>query len=352
MTDRKLKVLAAVVDEYIKTGEPVGSRKVASALDIKVSSATIRNDMATLEQMGFLMQPHTSAGRIPTYAGFRLYIRKLIEEDGKYLPEDEIRRLDEKFDNGDRSEENLLRNASSTLAEITNCAAVATNNSFKFSVISKVEVIPAGRRVYVILLITSNGGIKNRACRLKVDLSDKQIDVFEEYMKENLQGIPIGSFSEEKLRDAATALGTYMTALSPLIEGLSKMVTDMNSDTVTMSGEENLFSYEDISRGDIIKFVSRKNELSRFLDDAFSDLNIVFGDENSSDFVIGNSSMISTHYMKNGRPVGSLGIIGPIRIEYSKVIPYLYYFSNKLTDYITYYDDQDDENDENNEKEK
>ena len=333
MNDRKLKVLAAVVDEYIRTGEPVSSKTVSSLIDVKASPATIRNDMSVLEQLGLLTQPHTSAGRVPTFAGFKVYIQEVIPSHNCELPEEEKERLDDLLSKGDGTEEYLIQSASATLARVTNCAAVATSNPFRYSVISKVEVIPAGRRIYVVLLVTSDGGIKNQACRLKIDLTESQLEAFTGYMTENLQGVSINEYSDEVIKNAATALGAYMAALSPLIEGISAILHDINSDTVTMSGEENLYSYDDIQKGDIVKFVSKKNELKKLLDDAFSGINVVFGDEGT--FAIGNSSMITTHYKKGDKTAGSLGIIGPMRIDYGRVIPYLEYFSQKLTDLIT-----------------
>lgn len=345
MDSRKLKVLAAVVDEYIKTGEPVGSKTIAQNLDIKVSSATIRNDMSTLEQLGLLTQPHTSAGRIPTFEGYRVYIQKIINGSDHSLPPEEKSRLDAIINNGDQTEEFLVQSATTALAEITNCAAVVTNNACKFSVISKVEVIPTGRRLYVILLITSNGSIKNRACRLNFDLSNEQLDVFSKYIEENLQGVSVEDFSEEKLKDAATAFGAYMTALSPLVEGLRQISQDLNHSEITMKGEENLYSCEEFERGDVARFMSRKDEISGFLDDSFSGINVVFSEENK-DFVIGNSSMLISHYHKDNKPVGSLGVIGPARLDYAKIIPYLEYFSQKLSNLISDNSDNQNENKE------
>ena len=197
MDDRKLKILAAVIDEYVRTGEPVGSKAISKLDNIKVSAATIRNDMAALEQMGYLEQPHTSAGRVPTFAGYRLYIDELMTLPD--LPDDEKKRLDNMLGDEDTPEELLVQNAAAALTEITQCAAVVTNSVPRFSVISKVEVIPTGKRLYVILLITSNGSIKNKACRLEFDLSHEQLEFFSHYIEENLSGISVDDLSKEVL---------------------------------------------------------------------------------------------------------------------------------------------------------
>lgn len=343
MDSRKKKVLAAVVDEYIQTGEPVGSRTVAQRLDVKVSPATIRNDMSTLEQFGLLTQPHTSAGRIPTFEGFRYYVTNIINTSDNTLPEEEKQRLDDMLSSGDQTEEFIIQSASTALAELTNCAAVVTNNSFKFSVISKVEIIPTGRRLYVILLITSNGGIKNRACRLNFDLTDQQLEFLTRYIEESLEGVPVEEFSEQKIKDAAVALGAYTMSLSPLIESLMQLSKDLNSEIITMKGEENLYTCEEFKRNDIARFMAQKDEIKSFLDETFSGINVVFSEEGNK-FAIGNSSMLISHYKKDNKPAGSLGIIGPVRINYAKIIPYLEYFSQKLTNLIS--DTAKEENDD------
>ncbi|MBR3679770.1 MAG: heat-inducible transcription repressor HrcA, partial [Oscillospiraceae bacterium] len=222
MDDRKLKILAAVVDAYVTTGEPVGSKAIAALPDIHVSPATIRNDMAMLEQLGLLEQPHTSAGRIPTFQGYKLYIEKCMP--GAKLSEDERRQLDGMFsEDVPLTEELLIQSATTALAEITKCAAVAVNAMPQFSVISKVEVIPTGKRLYVILLITSAGSIKNKACRLEFDLSEEQLQFFTAFLTEHLHGVSVNDLSAERMEQLVTALGAYMATLSPLVQGLYEL---------------------------------------------------------------------------------------------------------------------------------
>ncbi len=133
MNSRKLKILAAVVDEYIRTGEPVGSKAISKLDNINVSAATIRNDMAALEHLGYLEQPHTSAGRIPTFLGYRLYIDELMNPAD--LSDEEKRRLDQMLGGKDTPEELLIQNAATDLTEITHCPAVVTDSVPRFSVI-------------------------------------------------------------------------------------------------------------------------------------------------------------------------------------------------------------------------
>lgn len=328
MDDRKLKILAAVIDEYVRTGEPVGSKAISKLDNIKVSAATIRNDMAALEQMGYLEQPHTSAGRVPTFAGYRLYIDELMTLPD--LPDDEKKRLDNMLGDEDTPEELLVQNAAAALTEITQCAAVVTNSVPRFSVISKVEVIPTGKRLYVILLITSNGSIKNKACRLEFDLSHEQLEFFSHYIEENLSGISVDDLSKEVLDKMVAAVSAYMVSLSPLVRGICELSEDLRQQELTISGGEKLLSCEDLDKMEVIRFIEHKNELSDVLKDTFSGIQVKFGSENDS-FAIGNSSLIVSKYRKDGKEAGSLGVIGPMRVDYKKIIPYVDYLTQKIS---------------------
>lgn len=326
--DRKLKILAAVVDEYVRTGEPVGSKAISKLEHINVSAATIRNDMAALEQMGYLEQPHTSAGRVPTFMGYRLYIDELMTLPE--LPDEEKHRLDEMLGGEDTPEELLIQNAAAALTELTQCAAVVTNSVPRFSVISKVEVIPTGKRLYVILLITSNGSIKNKACRLEFDLNHEQLEFFTHYIEENLNGVSVDQLSEEMFDKMVAAVSAYMISLSPLVKGISELSEEMRQQELTVTGSEKLLSCEDLDKMEVVKFIEHKDELSGFLEDAFSGIQVKFGSENGS-FAIGNSSLIVSKYRKGGKEAGSLGVIGPMRVDYKKIIPYVEYLTQKIS---------------------
>ena len=334
---RKRRILSAVVDLYIRTGEPVGSKTISQLPDIHVSAATVRNDMAVLEELGYLEQPHTSAGRVPTFNGYRMYIEEISAEGT--LPQEERDRLDERLgDESQLTEDLSLQSATTALSQITKCATVVSNFAPKYSVISKVDVIPTGKRMYVVLLITSDGKIKNRACRLQFDLTHEHMDFFKHFMEENLEGVSVSDLSEEKLEQMITAMGTYMMTLSPLVQGICEMSKDLQQNELYMTGEQNLFSCDDLDKAEVAKFMMHKQELSGLLDDSFQGIKVMFGEE-GNDFVIGNSSMIVSKYQKGDHTAGSLGVIGPMRLNYAKVIPYIEYFTEKISHLIS--DDDD-----------
>lgn len=338
MDGRKLKILTAVVEEYLVTGEPVGSKAIMSY--VKASSATIRNEMAELEKQGYLEQPHTSAGRIPTYLGYRVYVDNLA--DDKQLSDEEKQKLDAMLPKGAVTEEDLVQSASMALAELTKCATVVANATPRFSIISKVEVIPTGKRMYVILMITSNGTIKNKVCRLEFDLSHEQLEFFDNYIQQNLQGVPLGDISEEMFDNIKTAMGTYMMTLAPLVSELVKLSEELVAQDISVTGAANLLTCKEFNQNEIISFLDNKREIMSFISESFSGLQVMFSPE-KDEFVIHNSSIIAAPFRKDGRQAGALGLIGPMRIDYAKFIPYLEYFSQRITDLISEEGDESDE---------
>lgn len=339
LDERKRRILAAIVDSYIITGEPVGSKTIASLPDIRVSPATIRNDMAMLEQLGYLEQPHTSAGRIPTYAGYRLYIDELM--NAKTLSDEDKKMLDECLDVEVPTADALIESASKALAELTHCATVVKNVAPKFSVITKVEVIPTGRRMYVLLMVTSSGNIKNKVCRLEFDLTNEQMEFFTKYMAENLQGISIDQLDESVIEKLVAAMGTYMVTLAPLLQGVCELAEGFRDNEIKVAGEKNLLARQDINTNQLMTFFENKNEVVKnMLDDSFGDLQVLFGEDGG--FIIENSSMIVSKIKKGGKTAGSLGVIGPMRLDYAKIIPYIEYLTDRITNLISEDDDEDD----------
>ncbi|MCL1831433.1 MAG: heat-inducible transcriptional repressor HrcA [Oscillospiraceae bacterium] len=332
VNERRFKILEAVIDEYIKNGEPIGSKLLAGLLDFAVSPATIRNEMAQLEQEGYLEQPHTSAGRVPTVKGYRVYIENLSTDRNSVLSDEDKGIIDSAVRGicGD-TDELIIENAGNALAELTKCAVVSSHNLAKFSVITKVDVIPAGKRVYVLLLVTSGGGIKNRVCRLSFDLNHEQLAFFTEFANENLSGVNPQHLSPEFIERMGLALGTYMASLSPLLKAVADLSGEMTSSRFKFDGQNHLIAFEDLHKKEILSILESKGAFTEFLDNAFSEINVVLGGEESDTFAVSNSGLIAGSYQKHGQTAGSFGVIGPMRLDYKKLIPYVDYFAVEVT---------------------
>ena len=328
LAGRKQIVLAAVVEHYLRTGEPVGSKAVLEQGTLNVSSATIRNDMAALEREGYLEQPHTSAGRIPTVQGCRYYIDHLMQP--YVLTETERTEIDQRLEQGGANAETVVQNAAEALSEITQLAVVNASNLPEFTVISQVEVIPAGKRLYALLMITSSGDIKNRMCRLSVDLTPEQLTFFENFLRENLVGQSPRDLNPTQRQKLAVAMGGYMLSLSPLLHAVYELSEQFYRQNINISGEGKLLLRPGFDTGGLVRFLEEKNQLAGLLKQAFSGVQVIFGKEDSP-FAVTNSSLLLAPYQMGSHPGGSLGIIGPVRLDYRKLIPYTEYFSQSLS---------------------
>lgn len=329
LDDRKLHILAAVVDEYIRTGEPVGSKALVGQLGLSVSSATIRNDMAALESLGLLEQPHTSAGRVPTYQGYRYYIERLMKPAPLSAKERSI--IDDMLGRDHTvTAESVVETATEALAQLTGCATFNTKNMPQISVITRVEVIPAGRRLYALLILTSSGAIKNRICRMEFDLSDEQLLFFERFLHENLYGLKIDQVNPSMMQNLAAAMGSYMMTLTPLLYAVYELSNEFAASSVNLKGEASLLASSDFDPGEVVRFLSHKDDLAALLSSVFDGIHVVFGKETNT-LAITNSSVILSKYNLGDIDAGALGVIGPVRLDYAKMIPYIQYFSEHVT---------------------
>lgn len=346
--ERKMHILCAVVDEYIKTGEPVGSNAVLKQLGVSVSSATVRNDMAFLEQRGFLEQPHTSAGRVPTYLGYRFYIERLMSP--KPLTSKDKALIDGLLSRQDITAESIVENAVSVLSDLTELAVVSKSSMPVFSVITRVEVIPAGRRLYALLIITSAGTIKNKICRIEFDISHEQLEYFARFINEHLTGLNVDKLTPAMLQSLAVALGGYMMSLSPLLHAVYELSEEMTKTDIHLTGEQRLVA-KGVRAEDVVALLAHKNQLDSLLSAAFDGISVIFGKENES-FAVTNSSMILSPYKLLDETAGSLGVIGPLRVDYAKVIPHIEYISKSVTKLLSDIASNEDVNNKTYKKER
>lgn len=332
---RKLHVLSAIIDSYIASGEPIGSKALSEALDFTVSSATIRNYMAELSELGLIAQPHTSAGRIPSPLGYRLYIDHLM---GKMpLSDDERQIIDSMLGLGKDDPERLLDEASSALAELTQFVSLSISPRSETATVSRCEIIPTGRRLAALLLLTSTGILKNRLCRVECDLTPEIIAVFSKLVDENIIGTALADLTLPFVQTLATNLGQYAFALVPLLAGLHEMAKEAAESQIRLGGQSNLLihpEFDSLSAHRILQFISKRESLSNVLDQHHKGISVMLGNETRQPELAG-SSIVFTHYFTSGNEAGAIAIIGPQRMNYSKIIPSLEYFAARLSNLLT-----------------
>lgn len=334
MTERKKKILSAVVEQYVKTGEPIGSKLLMEILPFSVSSATIRNEMSDLAAMGYLTQPHTSAGRVPTQEGYRYYIDNLMDE--KEPDEDEKRQIRMSIGSNIGNPEELLERAGEMLAALTNCATVATTPTDSLATVKRVELVPVGSRIAMIVLMTSTGIIKNTVCKTDIPLSDKMIECFNMTVNEEFIGKPVTDIGMAMIQTLVASLGDMALAMSPLFVAFSDLAAQAAQAEIRLEGRHNLLNHREFSTGayEMLDFLADENKLERVMSSGDSGLQVVIGRENMFR-QLENSSIIISRYSIQGHDGGAIGIIGPTRIDYKRMIPRLKYISELIGDLLT-----------------
>lgn len=325
LNHRKLTILSSIAKEYLKTGEPVGSKALVSALDGAVSSATIRNDMSDLERMGLLYQPHTSAGRLPTASGLRLYIDQLMEK--RRLSKERRRLIDAIFQHV-YSVEGAIDAAAEALAEYSGCASFSTAPTGRQITLQRAELLRAGPSTLVLVLLTDTGMVKSAFVQLDAPLPEGAFEA--------LQGLFLKEFAERALQDitppvlqtAAAALGEYSLLLSPVFQAFSQLVQSLTEPGLRVSGQDRLFSGagDQMDAARALRML-HSSDLLELLSPQDSGICLILPGETDA---LREAALLYTGYHFSDTLYGSIGLLGPLRLDYGSIIPMLEYFGTSL----------------------
>ena len=319
--ERKIKILQAIINDYIVTGEPVGSRTIAKKYDLGVGSATIRNEMADLEEMGYLEQPHTSAGRIPSSKGYRLYVDKLMET--QKLSKDEELRIKEYLINSAMQEvDTILKEACVLLSELTNLTCIVQTPSMKRSYIKSLQLIKIDETNLISVIVTDSGVIKNHRIKVKNAPSNDELSRINEVLNSKLKNLTIEALNFAAINGLKNELVGFDDLFNAMLPALYESLNNNSKSELVVLGTINLFNYpeyNDIEKAkEVLQLISNKDCVIELLETS-GDMSIKIGDENYIPEAK-DCSVITAEYSLGGRPIGSIGLIGPQRINYSKVV--------------------------------
>ena len=319
--DRKIKILQAIINDYIVTGEPVGSRTIAKKYDLGIGSATIRNEMADLEEMGYLEQPHTSAGRIPSSKGYRLYVDQLMQRE--QLTREEELRIKEYIINSAMYEvDKVLKEACVLLSELTNLTCIVETPSMKRSRIVSIQLIGIDKSNIVAVIVTDSGVIKNHRIKVNAVPSNEELIRINEVLNSKLKNLTIEAINLEVINELKNDLVGFDDLFNAMLPALYESLNNSSKSELVVEGTTNLFNYpeyNDIEKAkEVLQLISNKDCVIELLESS-GDISIKIGDENYIPEAK-DCSIITAEYSLGGRPIGSVGLIGPQRINYSKVI--------------------------------
>ena len=335
--DRKKQILQAVIDDYILTAEPVGSRAIAEKHSINLSPATIRNEMADLEEMGYLEKPHTSAGRIPSEMGYRFYVDSLMRKCRLSIEETDIlnNALQLRVGELDR----LIAEVSSIVSRFTDYTVLASAPRAINPVIKSIKLLPLSERSFLLAAMTSAGGVKNAGIETSESYTDDAVYRFSRALSDEIVGKSPYDLTDEALAALRDAARGCMMLYRPVILHLFDWFERESKRNVYSDGVVNIFNhpeYRDIEKAKkFIAFIGDRNNVSSIIEDNDGEnIKIKIGDENKHE-ELKDCSVVISNYDIGGNMRGSIGVVGPMRMNYSKIISSLDLITKKL-DFLIY----------------
>jgi heat-inducible transcriptional repressor len=346
LNDRKKLILKASVDTYIEKCEPIGSKYLVDYYNIGLSPATIRNTMNELEQLGLLEQPYTSAGRIPSSLGYRVYVDNLMQSYRLTSNEiKEIREINEHLNIKISSLDKIIEQAAKLMSVLTSLMSVSMTPKIISVKIIKFEILYIDSNNFLLVIITSVNIAKTKHVYNKTEMSPEVLARLSTILNDNLVNIDISTVSLPLILDIEAMMGSYSAIISPVLKIIYEAITDINNAQVYIDGMVNLLKmpeYHDIEKAkNLINLIENKDSLTNLLSEAKQDeLSIVIGEENSITSS-GDSSLIFKTFSLGDKVMGAIGVIGPKRMDYSKIIAKLEYFSKNMADIISNENDND-----------
>ena len=323
MSERKLKILHAIIQNYLETGEPVGSRTISKYTDLNLSSATIRNEMADLEEMGYIIQPHTSAGRIPSDKGYRLYVDMLMEEKEQELNEMQ----DQMLDKADKMDQ-LLKQAAKVLATNTNYATMVStpmnnSNKIKFIQLSMVD-----EEQVIAVIVLGGNVIKNKIINIDEPISNENLLKLNMLLNTTLNGMSIEEINLGLIARLKEQAGIHSQVVGYVLDAVADAINVDDDMQIYTSGATNIFKYPELSDNqsaqEIISAFEEKQQLSELVtqtlaQDENTGIQVYIGDETPVQTMRDCSVVTATYELGDGMK-GTIGIIGPKRMDYEHVL--------------------------------
>lgn len=334
MDDRKQRILEALILDYIATGDPVGSRTIARKYDLGVSSATIRNEMADLEELGLIEQPHTSAGRVPSQSGYRYYVDCLMEL--KPLADSMKKYIHEALADRIKETEALIQLTSKLLSQLTNYTAIVMAPNFGKNTLRHVQLLPLENNKVVLVIVLDNGHVEHRTVDIPFPFAEKDYQQLSYLLNGHLRGLSLEQWKTGIIQDICNELDYQKRFLNEVLELVENVMSVEYESKVYLGGALNILNQPEFKDVEKVKQILALLEEERVLKEVMSighqlGISVKIGTENPYEGMK-NCSLITATYEIDGKPIGTLGVLGPTRMEYSKSVSILDFFTEVLAD--------------------
>ena len=333
LTERKKKVLRSVVDLYIRTAEPVGSKAITELPDMNYSSATIRNEMADLTTMGYLEQPHTSAGRIPSAAGYRLYVDELMAD--YRLSMDETKSINTAIEEKMQRVDKLVEKVAKLVSQATDLPAISVASRQAGATVKRFETILASQGSIILVVMLSNDEVVNKLIKLPVNVSDSDLKVLSALLNATLTGISAEEITQELMDRIMGSAGAAASLVPIILEFTAETLNRQASTNMAVAGQMRLLGqpeYRDVDKAQRL--------MSSLDEDSLANLPAVMQNANGTKVLVGpenvaselkDTSVVMTKFDIGDGLQGMIGVVGPTRMDYAKVTARLSYFAESLS---------------------
>ena len=324
LNERKQKILEAIIRNYMETGEPVGSRTVSKYTDLNLSSATIRNEMSDLEEMGYILQPHTSAGRIPSDKAYRLYVDTILQrkdEEVSEMKELMVEKADKIY--------LLLQQVAKLLAQNTNYTSMVTKPKYQHKRIKFIQLNQMSERQLLVIVVLDNNHVSNKFINLMTDADENVIAQMNFLMNTALTGLDFTEINMAIMQQIKEKAGEYGELASSILDCISEVMTEEDDSEIYTSGATNILKYPELSDKEkmtgLLSTFEEKQMLSAWAndeppeDDKEHGIQVYIGEESPVESMKDCSVVTATYRIKEG-VYGKIGIVGPKRMDYEKVV--------------------------------
>ena len=333
MTERKKKVLRSVVDLYIRTAEPVGSKAITELPDMKYSSATIRNEMADLTTMGYLEQPHTSAGRIPSAAGYRLYVDELMAD--YRLSIDETKSINSAIEEKMQRVDKLVEKVAKLVSQATDLPAISMASRSADATVKRFELIQAGAGSFILVVMLSNDEVVNKLIKLPLHVEENDLKVLSALLNATMTELSAEEFTAGLLERVMRSAGAAASLVPVIVEFTTETLHRSGSSNMVVAGHSRLLGlpeYRDVDKAQKVMTSLDEETLSN-LPAVMQNANgtkVIVGPENISE-ELKDTSVVMTKFDIGDGLQGMIGVVGPTRMDYAKVTARLSYFAESLS---------------------
>lgn len=339
LTERQRMILTAIVDDYIRSAEPVGSRSISKRGDVGYSPATIRNEMADLEELGFLEQPHTSAGRIPSHKGYRYYVDHLSPIN--LLAPEELKTLKAFFAEKLNATEQVVQHAGTILSHMTNYTSILLGPEVFQTSLRHFQLLPLNETTAVAIVVTNTGQVENKTVTIPAGVSVSEMEKVVNLLNHKLAGVPIYKLKSALYNEIGQEMQRHIAHFEELMNMLDEVLSgDHDGQRLFLSGATNMLTQPEFRDVDKVKTILDLLEetptLMKMLNSAQSGsgIQVKIGNENDH-AAFASCSLITATYSIEGEAVGTIGILGPTRMDYARVMRILDILSKDMTQFLS-----------------